>query len=165
VIYVIDGTNINHYSDRYNIECKNVTWINHQEGYAPTKYDLNRLVYDLYNSTIYGGMLKIDTNNPPISDPDIIDHINEMVNTRGWTIYYNTGGEATVYNGTGSGIYYTNNIVTIIAKDPVAGYVFDKWVVISGTPVYKSGSTETSSTAELIMGSSDFTINATYKKI
>lgn len=161
----LDGTNINHYSDRYNIECKNVTWINHQEGFAPSKYDLNRLIYDLYNSTIYGGMLRIDTNNPPISDPDIINHINEMVNTRGWTIYYNTGGEITVYNGTGSGIYYTNNIVTITAKDPIAGYAFDKWIVINGTPVYNSGSSETNSTAELIMGSSDITINATYKKI
>lgn len=161
----LDGTHISHYSDRYNIECKNVTWINHREGFKPTAFDLNRLIFDLYNSTIYGGMLKIDTNNPPISDPDIIDHINEMVSTRGWTIYYNTGGELIVYNGTGGGSYYTGNIATITAKDPIAGYVFDKWVIMSGVVNYKSGSSETTNIAEIIIGSSDITINATYKKI
>ena len=161
----LDNTHISRYSDRYNIECKDITWINHRSGYTPTQYDLNRLIFDLYNSTIYNGKLKIDTNNPPITDPDILNHINEMVSTRNWVIYYNKGGDLIVYNGTGSGLYYKDQIVSITAKDAVPDYVFDKWVVESGNVVYVNGSSETTPNAQIKIGVENIKINATYRKL
>ena len=87
IIY-LNGTRVDRYSDRNNVTCKNITWINCEDGFIPTVYDLNRLINDLYNSALSNGTLTINTNNPSITDPDVLNHITDLRN-RGWVINHN----------------------------------------------------------------------------
>ena len=87
IIY-LNGTRVDRYSDRNNVTCKNITWINCEDGFIPTVYDLNRLINDLYNSALSNGTLTINTNNPSITDPDVLNHITDL-RKRGWVINHN----------------------------------------------------------------------------
>ena len=152
----LNGTCVNRYTDRNNLVCKNITWINCQEGYIPTEYDLNRLIADLYNSAINNGTLTIDTNNPPISDPSTLQHIADL-RARGWVINHNIAIKLTVQNGSGSGFYKQGDIVNIQANPEIGSHTFIAWVGDTGTI-----NDVNSMTTTITIGSSNLVINATY---
>lgn len=66
----------------------------------------------------------------------------------------------TVIDGTGSGNYAENALVTITANAPESGMIFDKWVVTAGNVQLD----ETQETVSFIMPNTPVTITATYKR-
>jgi Divergent InlB B-repeat domain len=65
-----------------------------------------------------------------------------------------------VTSGAGSGSYAAGASVSITAASATAGYVFDKWIINSGSPALSS---MTSATATLTMPATTVAITATYK--
>ena len=152
----LNGTCVNRYTDRNNLICKHITWINCQEGYIPTEFDLNRLIADLYGSAINNGTLTINTNNPPIVDTTALQHITNL-RARGWVINHNVGVRLTVQNGTGSGYYKDGDIVNIQANPEIGTHYFIEWIGDIATV-----DNVTSMTTTITIGSVNLIINATY---
>lgn len=152
----LNGTCVNRYTDRNNLVCKHITWINCQEGYIPTEFDLNRLIADLYSSATNNGTLTINTNNPPIVDTTTLQHITDL-RARGWVINHNIGVKLTVQNGTGGGYYKDGDIVNIQANPEIGTHYFIKWIGDVSTV-----NNVNSMTTTITIGSSNLTINATY---
>jgi hypothetical protein len=139
----LDGTLINHYL------------LTNADGTGPGGTNpFKQPGYVLVNQAIGGA-----NGGDPSSTVFPVEYRIDWLRVHTWT--QSAAYALTVNNGVGSGPYVAGTAVSITSKMPATGQVFDKWVIVSGSPVID---TITNASAMLTMPVSDATITATYRQ-
>lgn len=108
----LHNTNVNYYSSNKAIYCKNIKW--YDITHPMSVFSLDKLVRDLWESTIMNGTLYIYGTNPDITDAQVLWWIFQLAHERDWIVMYNgyyvtTGDEGNYLTGLNDYYIYTTN--------------------------------------------------------
>ena len=117
---------------------------------------------DIYAAGIEDTGARLWTINGGIPTTTILD--SGFWGSSAWSVFvtYSTDCNVTVINGSGSGSYAENSIVTITADPAPAGKVFKEWVISPSNVTFTDGTSVTSPTAKFIKPAQAVTATATY---